>query len=257
MREKLYIKAGYLYPRLMNLYGDRGNMIALQRRASWQGITLAVDMLEVGQALHATEYDLLFIGGGQDREQKLIADDMVLAKGDAIVRAIESDCAVLAICGGYQLLGRYYQIDEGNRLPGIGIFPVWTESGAQRMICNTAIQTDLRGSGEAETLVGFVNHGGQTYLDEGAQPLGRIIAGEGNHLDSPYEGCVLRKAIGTYLHGALLPKNPWLTDYLLQQALAHRGIDWQPQPLDDAVELRAHRDAIELAKTKAGHGKDF
>ena len=242
---KATLRIGYLYPKLMNLYGDRGNILALQARAKWHGLETQVRILNIGDTFTASDVDLLFVGGGQDREQRLIAQDMVGIKGEAIADAIRQDCAVLAICGGYQLLGRYYRISENDVLPGLGIFPVYTESGEQRMISNTAIRTTFTGS--EKPLVGFVNHGGQTYLDSDAMPLGTLIAGEGNHVGSADEGCIVHRAYGTYLHGALLPKNPWFCDMLLQHAAEHAGIAWEPKALDDGIEDYAQKEAIGLA----------
>ena len=250
MSTEATLRVGYLYPKLMNLYGDRGNILALQARAAWHGIHIQVRVLNVGETFAAHEVDLLFVGGGQDREQRLIAQDMVQVKGEAIAEAIAQNCAVLAICGGYQLLGRYYRISEDDVLPGLGVFPVYTESGATRLICNTAIRTTFTGA--EKPLVGFVNHGGQTFLDSDAVPLGMLIAGEGNHLGSADEGCIVHRAYGTYLHGALLPKNPWFCDLLLQHAAEHAGIPWMPKELDDRIEYYAQKEAIALAIRRSG-----
>ena len=244
------IRVAYLYPDLMNLYGDRGNIIALKQRSVWHGIDIRVDRIDIGQQFKAGDYDFLFIGGGQDREQKKIAYDLVNVKAEAINQAFNDHCVILTICGGYQLLGSYYEISDSERLPGLGIFPAWTKSGQQRLICNTVINTVF--SGRERKLVGFVNHGGQTYLNEGAIPLGKVLAGEGNSLNVEHEGCIINCAYGTYLHGALLPKNPWFADLLLQQALEHRGISWEIEELDDQIEQKAHEDAVNLALRSSG-----
>jgi len=237
----------WLYPDLMNLYGDRGNILALQRRAEWRGIQVEVLPLSLGDAFPKGAVDIVFFGGGQDKEQRLVAQDLLETKGEALRAAIEEGLPVLAICGGYQLLGEYYQPAEGERLPGIGALPVETIAGRRRHIGNVVVETDL--FGPPQTLVGFENHSGCTFLKPGARPLGRVLQGGGNNGRDGTEGVVHRNAIGTYLHGSLLPKNPMLADFLLRQALRRRyGVE-ELAPLEDGLEERAHRRAERLAYT--------
>jgi CobQ-like glutamine amidotransferase family enzyme len=218
----------------MNIYGDRGNIMTFARRAEWRGIGLTVDTVEVGDALKAADYDLFFFGGGQDQEQDTVAADLV-GKAAALREAAETGAAMLAVCGGYQLFGRYYQPAEGERLEGVGIFDAWTEAGPDRLIGNVVVEPtapELAG----RPIVGFENHSGLTHLAEGAQPLGRVIKGAGNTGRDGTEGCVAGSAVGTYLHGSLLPKNPHLADWLLGRAVARRHPAVELQPLDDSLE---------------------
>lgn len=235
------LRLGHLYPDQLNMYGDRGNIIVLRERAAWRGVTLQVTPLELGEPLDSAAYDMLFVGGGQDKEQDEVARDLREAKGEGFLRAIEADMPVLAVCGGYQLLAKYYHPAEGPDLEGIGVFDAWTiHKGKKipRCIGNVALAW-----GES-TLIGFENHGGRTYLGSDAKPLGRVLAGHGNNSEDGYEGCVYRNTYGTYLHGSLLPKNPHFADYLLRLALDRRygagsGARLLP-PLADTDEWRAH-----------------
>lgn len=206
---------GHLYPAQLNLYGDRGNIITLQRRCQMRGIALRVVPLGIGDALAPDEYDLLFIGGGQDREQAPVAQDIIDMKGIGLWAAVEDDMPVLAVCGGYQLLAHYYRPASGPDMHGLGIFDAWTiHKGANVPRCIGDIAIEWNGS----TLVGFENHGGRTYLGT-AKPLGKVLKGHGNNSEDHSEGAVYRNAFGTYLHGSLLPKNPHFADHLLALAL--------------------------------------
>ena len=231
---------GHLYPEQLNIYGDRGNILTLRQRAAWRGISLRIVALDLKDALDPDAYDLLFIGGGQDKEQDEVARDLREVKGEGLRAAVESDMPVLAVCGGYQLLAHRYRPAEGNELVGAGILNADTvHSGKKvaRCIGNIALTW-----GES-TIVGFENHGGRTYLGPGAQPLGKVLAGHGNNSEDHTEGCVYRNAYGTYVHGSLLPKNPHLADHLLTLALARRGggaTSAPLAPLDDAIEWQAH-----------------
>lgn len=240
----------HLYPDLMNLYGDRGNIIALTRRASWRGIAMRVDGVSVGDKADFARCDLVFIGGGQDREQGLIAEDFMRLR-DSLVEQVEQGMPLLAVCGGYQLLGRYYRMADGQELPGVGLFDLWTEAGSRRMIGNVAVETDLW-EDNPRTVVGFENHSGRTFLGPGVRPLGRVLVGGGNNGDDGAEGAVYKSAVGTYLHGSLLPKNPRLGDWLLTRALERRyGADAARAamaPLDDTLEERAHLAALRRAR---------
>jgi CobQ-like glutamine amidotransferase family enzyme len=197
------------------------------------------------------DIDLFYVGGGQDREQALIAGDLA-EKGAALIHAVANGAALLAVCGGYQLLGRFYRDRAGAELPGAGLFPLFTQAGERRMIGDILLECDLP-QGSRRTLAGFENHAGKTYLDPGAQPLGRVVAGFGNNGEDGHEGCRLDRAIGTYLHGPLLPRNPWLADWLIAEALARRrGEAPELEPLPDVLEGRAHEVATGRAMARGG-----
>ncbi|MBM3678927.1 MAG: hypothetical protein FJW96_13775, partial [Actinobacteria bacterium] len=219
------IAVAHLYPELLNIYADRGNIAVLTRRAEQRGHTLEIVGVGVSSPLPAA--DLYYVGGGQDREQALVAPDLA-AHGDALRAAVDAGAALLAVCGGYQLLGRGYRGRDGSWMPGAGLFPLETHAGTRRMIGDILLDCDV--AGLPGTLAGFENHAGRTTLDHGATPLGRVVAGFGNDGESGFEGCRVGRAIGTYLHGPLLPRNPLLADWLLEQALAHATGE-PPEPL--------------------------
>ena len=246
------IRVGHLYPDYLNIYADRGNIAVLRRRAELRGHELDVESIGLPDALEPGAHDLLYIGGGQDREQALIADDLT-GKGDAIAKAVAGGAALLAVCGGYQLLGRGYRGRDGSFMPGTGLFPHETVAGTDRMIGDVLLECELE-PGERRLIAGFENHAGRTLLDPGAVPLGRVVYGFGNDGASGFEGCRVGRAIGTYLHGPLLPRNPWLADWLLAQTLAHAtGADpARLSPLDDDLEIDAQRVAAERAKARGG-----
>ena len=245
------IRVGHLYPEYLNIYADRGNIAVFQRRVAARGLELAVEPVSVGDELRAGEHDLLYIGGGQDREQALIAPDLA-ARGEALRQAVAGGAALLAVCGGYQLLGRFYRGRSGVELPGAGLFPLHTAAGERRMIGDCLLECELD-PGVRRTLAGFENHAGITRLDEDAEPLGRVVAGFGNDGQSGYEGVRVGTAVGTYLHGPLLPRNPWLADWLLARALEHRlGRPAELEPLEDDLEEQAHAVAAERAKSRGG-----
>jgi CobQ-like glutamine amidotransferase family enzyme len=246
------IRVGHLYPEYLNIYADRGNIAVLARRASWRGHELEVAAVSAADVIEPGAHDLLYIGGGQDREQALVAHDLT-GKRDAILAAAEAGAAVLAVCGGYQLLGRFYRFADGEELPGVGLFPLHTVAGERRMIGDILLDVELE-PGERRTIAGFENHAGRTRLDAGAEPLGRVVAGFGNDGESGAEGCRVGRAIGTYLHGPLLPRNPWLADWLLSQALAHRTGDEPPrlEPLGDELEAEAHAVSARRARARGG-----
>lgn len=235
----------------MNIYGDRGNVIALHARAQWRGIDVDVEAIGRGSAPAADRFDLLFWGGGQDRDQTLIFQDLNERKADFIRAAVRDGVVVLAVCGGYQLLGRWYETADGRRLDGIGLLDLYTVPGPRRCIGNVLLETDGLGLNPS-TLVGFENHSGKTYLGAGLQPLGRVRRGFGNNGEDRTEGVQDGNVFGTYLHGSLLPKNPQLTDLLLRRALQRSGAS-PLTPLDDAIELDAH-DAMQrrLARGRTG-----
>ena len=246
------IRVGHLYPDYLNIYADRGNIAVLERRASLRGHELAVTAVSVGDELDPGAHDLLYIGGGQDREQALVAPDLA-AKTDSLTTACSAGTALLAVCGGYQLLGRGYRGLAGADLPGVGLFPHETVAGDRRMIGDVLLECELE-PGVTRTLAGFENHAGRTRLDAGAEPLGRVVAGFGNDGESGSEGCRVGRAVGTYLHGPLLPRNPWLADWLLAQALAHASGEAPPElePLDDGLEARAHDVSARRARGRGG-----
>jgi lipid II isoglutaminyl synthase (glutamine-hydrolysing) len=245
------IVVGHLFPDYLNIYADRGNMAVLAQRAAWRGHELEVRALGPGDGVRPGEHDLYYVGGGQDREQELIAPALA-AMGPSLQEAIQGGAAALAVCGGYQLLGRFYRDRSGDELLGAGVLPLHTIAGERRMIGDVLLECELE-PGEHRTLAGFENHAGRTVLDAGAEPLGRVLAGFGNDGESGYEGCRAGRVLGTYLHGPLLPRNPWLADWLLAQALAHRtGEAPELEPLGDELEAEAHAVAADRARTRGG-----
>ncbi len=246
------IRVGHLYPDYLNIYADRGNIAVLARRAAWRGHELDVTPLGMDDAIAAGAHDLYYVGGGQDREQLLVAESLA-GKAEPLREAVAGGAALLAVCGGYQLLGRTYRGFHGEDMPGVGLLPVETVAGERRMIGDVLLECELE-PGVRRTLAGFENHAGRTRLDAGAEPLGRVLAGFGNDGESGFEGCRAGRAIGTYLHGPLLPRNPWLADWLLAQALAHRTGGEPPElaPLDDLLEARAHEVSAERARSRGG-----
>jgi hypothetical protein len=235
-----------LYPEQMNIYADRGNILFLQRRCEWRGIGFRYAAAGPGEGLDPAEHDLIYIGGGQDRDQVLVAEDMLRSKRDAIASAVDDGAVLLAVCGGYQLLGRSYQLGE-RAIAGLGIADLETiREPGPRLIGNVAIEADL-GAGP-EILAGFENHGGRTYLGADAQPFGRVIKGHGNNGGDGHEGVRRLNLHGTYLHGPLLPKNAHLADRLISLALERRaGTAPELRPLDDSFERAAHRAARRAA----------
>jgi CobQ-like glutamine amidotransferase family enzyme len=230
-----------LYPELMNIYADRGNIAILRARCEWRGIGFELAAASLGEGFDAADHDLLYIGGGQDRDQAAVAADMVATKRDALHAARDRGAVVLAVCGGYQLLGHSYQVGD-EELPGVGLVDLRTvREDGPRLIGNCAIDADL-GNGP-QTIAGFENHGGRTYLGPGEQPLGRVLAGHGNNGKDGFEGVHSSNVVGTYLHGPLLPKNVWLADRLIELAL---DINLSPLP-GDHVEDAAHASARRAA----------
>ena len=248
------IRVGHLYPDYLNIYADRGNIAVLARRAAWRGHELDVDAIGMGESVTPGAHDLYYVGGGQDREQALVARD--LAEKEGLVAAVEAGAAVLAVCGGYQLLGRFYRERSGAELPGVGLFPLHTVAGERRMIGDVLLECELS-VGQRRTLAGFENHAGRTILDPDAEALGRVVAGFGNDGESGFEGCRRGRAIGTYLHGPLLPRNPWLADWLLAEALAHRSGGDAPElePLEDELEAEAHAVSAGRARSRGGRSR--
>jgi CobQ-like glutamine amidotransferase family enzyme len=234
------LKIAWLYGGMMNIYGDRGNVLALSQRAGWRGIKPTV--VEVGLGVPIPDdADVFFFGGGQDQAQIAVSRDLAGAKGDAIKSAVENGAALLSVCGGYQLLGHEYRPHDAEALPGIGLFDVTSTAGPERFIGNVVVDSKWG------TLVGFENHSGLTFLGEGMSPLGQVRVGRGNNGKDGTEGVVYKQAIGCYLHGALLPKNPVLTDWLIQAGLTRRYGPTELQPLTDYIEALAHERAVSRA----------
>jgi CobQ-like glutamine amidotransferase family enzyme len=233
-----------LYPDLMNIYADRGNLIVLERRCAWRGIDFQLSSSGLGEALDADAHDLFYIGGGQDRDQRLCAHDLIETKRDGLHAAAARGAVVLGVCGGYQLLGHSY-ILGADEIPGVGLLDVRTvREDGPRLIGNVAIEVALD-DGQAQVLAGFENHGGRTHLGAGQQPLGRVLKGYGNDGRSGYEGARSANTIGTYLHGPLLPKNVWFADWLIARAL---GVDpGELAPLEDTIERRTNLSARHAA----------
>ncbi len=240
------VRLGHLYPAEMNIYADRGNIAVLRRRLEWRGYALEVTPLELGDPVTPGAHDLYYLGGGQDRDQAIVAQDLVSTKGDGLRAAVDGGAAMLCVCGGIQLAGHGYTGADGSRMPGLGILDLDTVAGPTRLIGDLVIEAELEG--RRQTVVGFENHAGRTRLGPGARPLGRVVHGHGNNGDDATEGAVRGRVIGTYLHGPLLPKNPWLADRLLAWALIHRtGREPELAPLDDHLEAAARAVAIERA----------
>jgi lipid II isoglutaminyl synthase (glutamine-hydrolysing) len=229
-----------LYPDLMNIYADRGNIAVLRARCEWRGLGFELSASGLGEQLDPASADLFYMGGGQDRDQAAVARDMVATKREALHEAAGRDAVVLAVCGGYQLLGHGYEMGD-EELPGVGLVDLRTVRAAgPRLIGNCAIEADL-GTGP-RVIAGFENHGGRTHLGAGERPLGKVLRGHGNNGSDGFEGARRRNVIGTYLHGPLLPKNVWLADRLIELAL---GVELEP--LDDAMEDAAHGSARRAA----------
>jgi CobQ-like glutamine amidotransferase family enzyme len=235
-----------LYPEQMNIYADRGNILFLQRRAEWRRIPFRYTAAGPGEGFDPADHDLIYIGGGQDRDQVIVAEDMLRTKRDAISSGVEDGAVLLAVCGGYQLLGHRYQLGDQS-IPGLGIADLETvREPGPRLIGNVSIEADL-GEGP-KVLAGFENHGGRTHLGPAAVPLGRVLHGHGNNDRDGYEGVKRLNLFGTYLHGPLLPKNVWLADRLIALALERRtGSLPQLEPLEDELEAAAHAGALRAA----------
>jgi CobQ-like glutamine amidotransferase family enzyme len=239
------LRIAFLYPELMNIYGDRGNILALSRRAQWRGIDVKVDKVSVGDTIDSDYYDFYFFGGGQDRQQITVSQDLQGQKSDALKEAVEHGAVILSVCGGYQLLGKYYHPFEGDDLPGISLFDAHTDAGNTRYIGNVLVDCALPGVG---TIVAFENHSGRTFLGPSCESFGKSIIGGGNNGEDGTAGAIYRNAYGCYLHGSLLPKNPRLADLLLARSLLRRHGPVELKPLDDTLESLAHASATERAR---------
>jgi CobQ-like glutamine amidotransferase family enzyme len=233
-----------LYPDLMNIYADRGNLLMLRRRCEWRGIDFQLTESGIGERLHGDAHDLIYLGGGQDRDQLLCAEDLVQVKGEAMAAAAAAGVLILGVCGGYQLLGRSYELSASQQIAGLGLLDAVTvRDPGPRLIGNVAIEVDF-GQGP-KVLAGFENHGGRTRLAAGQAPLGRVLKGHGNDGTSGFEGAIGGSVIGTYLHGPLLPKNVWFADWLIAAALGIK--QGELPPLDDEMERQAHLGALRAA----------
>ena len=228
------LKICHLYPDLLNLYGDRGNTVCMEKRLQWRGIDCRFTEVKYGDNDPLSDYDLIFIGGGQDFEQKLLMEDLQRGKGNNIKAAAEDGKTFLAICGGYQLLGHYYQMSDGTKCEYIGAIDVFTVAGEKRMIGNTACISE-----EAGTIVGFENHAGKTFLSGDVRPLGTVLKGSGNNGEDGGEGARYKNVFATYYHGPVLPKNPELCDLILKTALGRKYGIFELRPLDDSAEKAA------------------
>jgi len=245
------IRIGHLYSSLLSVAGDRGNLFALQRRSQWRGIGTEVTEIGVDETPDFTQFDLILFHGGQDKEMDVAARDLG-PKAESLRAAVESDVAVLAVCAGYQLLGHYYQPSRGPRFEGIGALDVYTEAGPIRFMNHIAVECEFA-QGSRQSLVGFENHSGRTYRGQSVGPLGRVLAGGGNNGEDGTEGAIYRQVYCTYMHGPVLPKNPWFTDHLIRQALRHRyGEASDLEPLPAGSEERAHQAALQLAMRSRG-----
>ena len=236
----MILRIGHLYPDMLNLYGDRGNIISLTRRMNERGIEVQTDAITMGKSFNADNYDILFIGGGQDFEQNVLLDDLKRGKDIEITKAIENGTVMLAICGGYQMLGKYYKTYDGKMLEYMGALDFYTEGKPERMIGNYAYKTK-----EGIEVVGFENHSGRTYLGN-VEPLGKVIKGNGNNGEDGTEGVRYKNTFGTYSHGPVLPKNPELADLLISKALENKYGSGELTPLDDDLEAKARRQVMNL-----------
>lgn len=240
------VRLCHLYPREMNIYADRGNIAVFAARLRRRGLDLTLHEAGPGEAIPSGGVDLLYLGGGQDRDQLAVAADLAATKAADVRALLEGGAAGLFVCGGYQLAGHGYRTAGGEAVPGIGVLDVTTAAGEDRLIGDIVLQSDL--GPEPGRLVGYENHAGRTTLGAGTRPLGRVTKGNGNNGADRTEGAVANRTVGTYLHGPLLPKNPWLADLLLGWALEHRyGRPIDLEPLDDRLERTAHRAAVARA----------
>ena len=238
------LRIGHLYPDLMSIYGDMGNVLALGQRARWRGMAVEVRAYSVDEWRDPDWPDVWFFGGGQDQGQDIVGADLAGPNGEALRRSVAGGAAIFSVCGGYQLLGKEYLPEVGAAIPGAGILDVTTRAGKVRFVGNLVVES------ADGPLVGFENHSGRTYLGPKAVPLGSVVVGHGNNGEDKTEGAVQGKVVGCYLHGSCLPKNPWLADRLLRWALERRHDDVTLTALDDAPELAARAQAMEVAKAR-------
>lgn len=237
------LQIAHLYPELLNIYGDKGNITAFVKRCIWRNICVTVHEINPGDRINPDLYDFYFIGGGQDQQQIMVADELQ-KQAENLKEAVNNEAVFLAICGGYQLLGHYYKPHKGDKIPGIGVLDAFTTAGNKRYIGNVTVKTEFSEK-SFKTLVGFENHSGLTYLQGDTKPLGVVKTGNGNNGRDKTEGAVYKNVFGTYLHGSLLPKNPYFTDYLISLSLKKKyGRNINLSELNDEIELLAHKKAI-------------
>ncbi len=241
----MVLKIGHLYPTLMSVAADRGNTFSIQKRCQWRGIATEVEPIYVKQTPDFTKFDLILFHGGADREMEIASQD-IQAKAPSLREAAEANSVFLTVCAGYQLMGHYYKPFQGSELKGVGLLDLYTEGSDTRFMTHMVLECQFPETG-LKTLVGYENHSGRTYLGSNAQPLGKVVAGWGNNGKDGGEGAIYKNVFGTYLHGPVLPKNPWLTDLLIQRALERRYGKVELSPLDDATEDAAHTAALKLA----------
>ncbi len=241
------LRVTWVYPELLSIYADRGNVLVLERRAAWRGLDLVVEPLRLGDDVDPARADLILLGGGQDRDQLLVAGELV-RQAPRLREALDDGAAVLAVCGGYQLLGHVYRGHLGRDMPGTGLVDLETVAGPDRIIGNVLVDAEL--DGEVRRVVGFENHAGRTTLGPGVEPLGLVVAGGGNNGTDGLEGCRSGRVIGTYVHGPLLPKNPRIADLLLGWALERHGRSAPLEPLDDGLERLAAERASGIARAE-------
>lgn len=235
MVDLLELNICHLYPDLLNVYGDMGNILILKHRAEQRGIRVNVLNVSMGDTFQKNDYDIVFFGGGQDYEQSIVSEDLIKNKKDALKDYIEDGKVFLSICGGYQLLGKYYTTPTGEKLNGLDILDIYTEAGNTRFIGNTVIYNPIF----KETYVGFENHSGRTYIGKALKPLGEVKVGYGNNGEDGYEGCIYKNTFCTYFHGSLLSKNPELADRLLYTALENKYKTFNFPELDNSLEIKA------------------
>lgn len=231
------LKIAHLYPDLLNLYGDIGNITTIKKRCEWRGLETQVDSIYGNEKINFTGYDLVFLGGGSDREQLLVRDKLMSMKKE-LSSYVDAGGVLVAVCGGYQLLGSYYKLEK-ETIQGLEILNIQTEVGKTRLISDVVLESE-----EFGTIVGFENHGGRTYINDHT-PLGKVLYGNGNNGTDGYEGVMYKNVIATYLHGSLLPKNPVLSDHIIKKMLEQRGLSTDLAPLDDSIELDAHKYIVE------------
>ena len=239
MSEQRTLRIAHLYPELLNLYGDSGNILVLRKRMEWRGIACEVEEVHVDDRPSLTKADIVFIGGGSDREQKVVCDKLLTMR-DELVSYVEDGGVLAAVCGGYQLLGHSYIMGD-EEVTGLSLVDLYTDRGSPRLIGNIAVQSRI----SPQPVVGYENHGGRTHLGVGVEPMGRVLHGYGNDDKSGYEGCLYKNVVGTYVHGPLLPKNPGVADHLISCALDRRYGSSELEPLDDSVELAANQTMLE------------
>ena len=241
------LKICHLYPETLNLYGDRGNILCMERRLLWRGIGCETETLDIGEHKDLSGYDIFFMGGGQDFEQEVLLDDLRGRNGREIKAAVEDGKTFLCICGGYQILGSHYEMQDGTKCEFLGVIDLYTKGGKKRLIGNYAFRLP---EGANQTVVGFENHSGRTYLGSGASPLGHVVFGCGNNGKDRTEGVHYKNVFGTYSHGPVLPKNPFLCDRILRSALERKYGSCELEPLDDRIETEAHDSVLHRFKKR-------